>query len=273
MLAGIHVSASGGSLKALERAERLSLEAAQIFTSNQTQWKGRVIETSERDEFRARRDIPVISHGSYLVNLSSNRDEVIRKSMNALIAELERIRLLGIEYLVMHPGSHMGRGEEEGIELIAKGIAGALEAVPGTSVILLENTAGMGTTVGWRFEQLSTLITRAGHPERTGICLDTAHAFAAGYDLSSPVAVMKTLDRIDSSVGLDAIGAVHVNDSKTLLGSRMDRHASIGQGMIGLEPLKYLVGLEVLDSIPAIIETPGTDEDRKADLDLLLQDI
>jgi deoxyribonuclease-4 len=269
VLSGIHVSASGGTVRALERAERLSLETAQIFTSNQTQWRSRRIDRAEWEEFRSRRRIPVISHGSYLVNLASDREEVRARSAETLRVELERMNLLGIESLVIHPGSHMGHGEEEGIRLIAEGISGALESVPGSSRILLENTAGMGTSIGWRFEHLAALLKLIGYPERTGVCIDTAHAFAAGYDLRTPDVVESVLAELDDAVGLGNVGAFHINDSKTALGSRVDRHAHVGEGMIGLRGLRHLAAHEALTTVPAIVETPGTDEERKHDLDIL----
>jgi len=269
MLPGIHVSAAGGLVKALERADRLSLSSAQIFTSSQTRWKGRVIEDRESSEFQSRRNIPFISHASYLINLSSDRMEVIEKSFIALREELGRMSAFGIELLVMHPGAHMGRGERAGMELIAGSISEVLEDSPGSSRILLENTAGMGSCLGWRFEQLSTILDMISIPDRTGVCIDTAHAFAAGYDLASPDAVERTLGELDEVIGFDRIHAFHTNDSKTLLGSRIDRHQSIGKGEIGLESLRYLVNSSSLIDVPAIVETPGSDEDRKNDIDHL----
>jgi deoxyribonuclease-4 len=269
MLPGIHVSAAGGAVRALERAGVLSLSATQIFTSSQTQWKGRLIDPSEAREFRSLRSIPVVSHASYLINLASDRPDVAAKSVAALGEELERMELLGIRDLVMHPGSHMGRGTGEGIGLIAAGVAEALENVPGCTRILLENTAGMGTSVGCRFEQLARILDLVGDRERIGVCLDTAHAFAAGYDLRTPGAVDEVLAGLDAAVGLDRVGACHINDSRTPLASRVDRHAHAGEGMIGLEGLRHLVRHGALAFVPAIVETPGADEDRKRDLDVL----
>jgi deoxyribonuclease-4 len=269
MLPGIHVSAAGGSVRALERAGLLSLHCAQIFTSSQTQWKGRTIDPEEAAGFRSARAIPVISHASYLINLASDREEVASKSGHALRGELLRMEQLGIRDLVMHPGSHMGRGDEEGIRLIAEGIAAALESVPGSTRILLENTAGMGTSVGCRFEQLAAIRERVGLPERTGICLDTAHAFAAGYDIRTPVAVEDMLAELEDKAGVGCLGAFHLNDSRTDLGSRVDRHAHAGQGSIGIRGLRHLVRRREFAGIPGIVETPGSDSDRKHDLDLL----
>ena len=269
MLPGIHVSAAGGLVKALERADRLSLSSAQIFTSSQTRWKGRIIEERESAEFLSRKSIPFISHASYLINLSSDRMEVVEKSIQALSEELGRMKILGIELLVMHPGAHMGRGERTGMEQIAGHISRVLADSPGSSRILLENTAGMGSCLGWRFEQLSTMLDLISNPARTGVCIDTAHAHAAGYGLASPDAVERTLSELDDVIGLDRVYAFHVNDSKTVLGSRIDRHQSIGKGEIGLEGLRHLVNSGSLSGVPAILETPGSDEDRKADLDCL----
>jgi deoxyribonuclease-4 len=269
MLPGIHVSAAGGLVKALERADSLSLSAAQIFTSSQTRWKGRVIEERESSEFLSRRNIPFISHASYLINLSSDRMEVIEKSVIALHEELGRMNAFGIELLVMHPGAHMGRGEKVGMEQIAANISRVLEDSPGSSRILLENTAGMGSCLGWRFEQLCSILDMISIPDRTGVCIDTAHAFAAGYDFATPDAVERTLGELDEVIGFDRVHAFHINDSKTLLGSRVDRHQSVGKGEIGLEGLRHLVNCSSLIDVPAIVETPGSDEDRKSDIDHL----
>jgi deoxyribonuclease IV len=270
MIPGIHTSVGGGPCAALETLARLALPAGQVFTSNQQQWKGRTVPDREHGTFSAPGGPLVIAHASYLINLASTRPDVAQKSITALLEELLRMQTLGIRWLVMHPGAHLGAGPEAGLEMVAAGVAAVLEKVPGDSGILFENTAGQGTTLGESFQGLKRLLDLTGLPRRTGVCLDTCHAFVAGYDLSSPGAVMATMDEADRHLGLDRVLAFHMNDSLTPPGSRRDRHARLGQGMIGLAPLRALAELEVFQDIPAVCEAPGTDDDRAEDIRLLL---
>jgi len=212
----------------------------------------------------------VIAHASYLINLASTRPDVAVKSVQALLEELLRMNALGIRWLVLHPGAHLGGGQDAGLEKVASGVASLLEKVPGDAGILFENTAGQGTTLGGSFQELRRLLDLTGMPGRTGVCFDTCHGFAAGYDLATTEGVMRTVEEADRHLGLANLLAFHMNDSLTPLGSRRDRHARVGQGMIGLAPLRLLAGMDAFRGIPAICETPGTDDDRAADIRLLL---
>ncbi len=266
MLPGIHASVNGGLVNALSTLHELGLASGQIFTSNQQQWKGRQVTKAEEKEFNEDGSLTIISHASYLINLSSTRSSVPWLSAKALGAELIRMHRLSIHWLVMHPGAHLNAGENQALEKIAAGVRKILTGAPEDTAILFENTAGQGTTLGYSFEQLDRLLALTDMPDRTGICFDTCHAFAAGYDLSSHDAVSRTMLEFDKVVGLERIKAFHINDSKKELGSRLDRHARIGEGFIGLEPLRFLASMDVFKSIPGITETPGSDEDRAKDV-------
>jgi deoxyribonuclease IV len=261
MKPGIHASVSGGLDRALDTLEGLGLTCGQIFTSNQRQWEGRQIKAGEIDRFSIS-SLEIVSHASYLINLAAIDERVAGLSISNLKAELERMHMLGISWCVLHPGAHLGSGEDRGIEKISSTVREILLGSPSSTGILFENTAGQGTTVGSSFSQLEKLLELTGVPERTGICFDTCHAFAAGYDLSSEQAAEETMRNFDRVVGSGAIRAFHLNDSKGFCGSHRDRHAVPGEGLIGLEPLRYLASLPEFREIPAIAETPGSDRDR-----------
>jgi deoxyribonuclease IV len=264
LIPGIHASVSGGLDRALATVEREGLGCCQIFTSNQRQWKSRTIKEREKERYRSRK-LPVVSHASYLINLASTDSGVLRNSREALQNELLRMAELNITWTVLHPGSHLGAGIDSGIRKIAGNVREILQSSPKITGILFENTAGQGTSVGSTFRQLKRILDGISIPERTGVCFDTCHAFAAGYDLSTPTAVDCTLDELNRIVDVSRVRAFHVNDSVGGLGSHLDRHASPGRGEIGLESLKYLVSMPVLPGNPAIVETPGTDADRADD--------
>jgi len=264
MLPGIHASVSGGLNRALEVLGSSGLPCGQIFTSNQRRWKGREVKEREKEEF-SRTPISVISHTSYLINLASFRNEVRERSFLALSEELLRMHQLGIHWTVLHPGAHLGEGDATGIRAVAAAVRSILQDAPPDTGVLYENTAGQGTVVGRSFEQLSDLMDGTGIPGRTGICLDTCHAFAAGYDLSTRNGVDMVMEEFDSVVGSSRIRAFHMNDCLGTCGSHLDRHARLGGGLLGLDPLRYLASLEDFDGIPGIVETPGTDGDRVAD--------
>ena len=266
MIPGIHVSVNGGLDKALDTLTELGLPCGQIFTSNQQQWKGRTLKEMEIERYSGR-SITIISHTSYLINLASTDRRVVKLSVPALEAELERMHLLGIKWCVLHPGAHLGAGEDEGIEKIASMAGKILLNSPADTGILYENTAGQGTTLGYTFTQLARLLELTDMADRTGICFDTCHAFAAGYDLSSERAVRETMNEFNDIVGIDRIKAFHINDSKKECGSHRDRHAVIGEGLIGLEPLRFLASMPEFREIPGISETPGTDSDRAQDIE------
>jgi len=208
---------------------------------------------------------PVLAHDSYLINLASPDDRIYKKSLNAFIVEIERAEYLGIPYLVLHPGSHKGSGDKMGIVRVARALDRAMDKVGPNVTVLLENTSGQGHCLGHRFEHLADILEKVDDHERFGVCLDTCHLFAAGYDIRTERGYKETLREFDRLIGIEAIKAFHVNDSKKGLGSRVDRHCHIGSGFIGLEAFRCLVNDRRFKNIPKILETPkGPDlrEDR-----------
>jgi deoxyribonuclease-4 len=258
MILGSHRSIAGGLANAVLTVHRLGLQAVGLFVRNQRQWAAPPLTEQAVKDFRnARRRLgigPAVAHGSYLVNLAGS-DEVREKSIAALSEDLERSGGLGIEYLVVHPGSHPDRAE--GIARISAGIERAFAGTPRRRVkLLLENTAGQGHSIGQRFEELAEIRRRCSRRGRVGVCLDTAHAFAAGYDLRTPRACSETLARLDDVVGLEHLLAVHLNDSKKPLASHVDRHEHIGLGAIGQRGFAALMQDERLAELAGILETP-----------------
>ncbi len=208
---------------------------------------------------------PVLAHDSYLINLASPDNRLYKKSLNAFIEEMERADFLGIPYLVLHPGSHKGSGAEEGIQRVARALNQAIDRVGPSVTILLENTSGQGNCLGHRFEHLAAILERIDDGERIGVCLDTCHLFAAGYDIRKEKDYRSTLREFDRLIGIKTIKAFHINDSRKDMGSRVDRHCHIGHGFIGLEAFRCLVNDRRFRRIPKILETPkGPDlrEDR-----------
>jgi deoxyribonuclease-4 len=210
---------------------------------------------------------PVVGHASYLLNLCSPRDDLWRKSIDTLGIELERCEALGVPWLVLHPGAHVGTGEEAGLVRMARALGEVHAATPGFQTrLLLETTAGQGTKLGYRFEHLAWLLEQTPEGERLGICLDTCHVFAAGYELRTPEGYAATMGAFDRVVGLERLEALHLNDSKGELGSRKDRHEHIGKGYIGLEGFHHVLNDPRLAGLPGILETPKSDdlhEDRE----------
>lgn len=258
---GAHYSISGGHHKALSEAALRGCTALQIFTKNQNRWEGKPLDEEEIALFkseRARLGIEVVlAHDSYLINLASPDSILWKKSLNALIDEIERAEYLEIEYLVFHPGSHMGSGEKKGIERIACALNRAIETREDCKVmLLLETTAGQGTSVGWRFEHLGEIISRVDRRDRLGVCFDTAHAFAAGYELRTRQGYEETWRLFDHIIGLHYLKAFHLNDSKKDLNSRVDRHQHIGQGFLGVKPFEYILNDERFDGLVGCLETP-----------------
>jgi deoxyribonuclease-4 len=268
MLFGAHMSVAGGMDQAVDRAEMAGCHALQVFTKNNTQWRAAPFRPGQVAVFRRRLAetgiAPVVAHDGYLINLAAPRAPLWRKSLAAFIVELERCATLGIPYLVTHPGSHVGAGEAGGIRRVAEALEAALRAVPGP-MVLLETTAGQGTSLGWRFEQLAAI--RAGVPlrRRVGICLDTCHLFAAGYDFRTPVAYRALRRELDRTLGLHLVRAIHANDSKKGLGSRVDRHEHIGKGHIGLAGFRQFVRDPAWRGVPFLLETPKEDDFRRTD--------
>jgi deoxyribonuclease-4 len=263
-LLGAHLSIAGGLHRALLRGQALHCSTIQIFTKNSNQWKSRVLLPEEVREFRetrARTGIhPVISHGSYLVNLASNDPLLYRKSIEAMRGELRRCHLLGISAVVVHPGFHGGRGEREGLRRVSAAINEILASTSDLDVrIILESTAGQGTGLGGRFEHFAAIFDRIREVRRVGLCIDTCHVFAAGYDLRSSRAYDRMVAAVETTVGLGKLELFHLNDSLGELGSRIDRHAHIGEGCIGLSAFRCIMRDERFIGLPKIIETPKED--------------
>lgn len=269
MKIGCHVSIAGGIDNSVKRAEELGCSTMQIFSKNASTWREKILKKDEVESFRENlKDSninPVFIHTSYLINLASPSDELYFKSINAFIEEMKRADLLLSEpYLIIHPGAHTGAGEEYGIERIISALNIILEKSADLNLktmILLEDTAGSGTHLGYNFYQLKRMIEGTKDRKRIGICFDTCHAFAAGYNLSHQEGIKQTLEEFEKYIGLDKLKVIHLNDSKFPLGSRKDRHMHIGKGYIGLEGFKILVNHKYLKSLPFILETPKYDEE------------
>ncbi len=266
---GFHISIAGGLSKVTSRARERGSETIQLFSRNPRGWKYGPLDTEEVNTFKA--DIktsgiaPIFVHLPYLPNLASAKSDLYDKSVDSLSTELRRTEILGIPFLIMHIGSRLETPEDEALELVASGINTALKRVKNQVVILLENTAGMGTEVGYNFNQIKKIFDRVNENERLGLVLDTAHAFEAGYDLRTKTGLDKTLDEMDKTIGLDRLRLLHLNDSKTALDSRVDRHWHIGEGYIGLAGFRNIVNHPKLKTLPGIMETPRMDtkEDLK----------
>jgi len=260
-LFGAHMSVSGGLEQAVARIRKVHGQALQIFTRNQRQWKAAPVTREEAARFKAAvkewGEWPVASHDSYLINLASPKEETAHKSRKALTDEIIRCDQLAIPYLVMHPGSHMGAGVEEGIARFTRELDRVLAETREAGVtILLETTAGQGTNLGASFEELAAIIEQSRFPRRLGVCFDTCHAFAAGYDLVSDAGYRRTFTEFDRVIGLNRLAFFHVNDAKAALGSRLDRHTHIGDGTIGLTGFARLVNDPRFRDLPMVLETP-----------------
>ncbi len=260
-LLGAHMSVAGGVSKALERGKSIGCDTIQIFTRNNNRWVSKPIPPEEIERFheqvKATGIWPVFSHAAYLINLASPKDDLWVKSMEAFIDELVRAEKLNLLGVVLHPGSHMGAGEEAGIARIAAALDRCHEATEGFKTLtLLEITAGTGDHLGYRFEQLAEIRSRVKHPERVAYCFDTCHAFAAGYDFRTREGYEAVMDEFDRVLGLERLKAFHFNDSKHPLGSRKDRHEHIGQGHIGLDGFRWIVNDPRFQQIPMVLETP-----------------
>ena len=265
---GAHVSAAGGTQHAPVNAHALAATAFALFTKNQRQWVAKPLAQAETEAFRAAcrengyTPAQILPHDSYLINLGHPEEEGLRKSREAFIEEMRRCEQLGLDRLNFHPGSHLKQiSEEESLDRIAASIDLALEATSGVTAVI-ENTAGQGSNLGFRFEQLAYLIERVSDKSRVGICIDTCHAFAAGYDLRTAAACEETFAELDRIVGLQYLRGMHLNDAMKPLGSRVDRHAPLGDGEIGWECFRYIARDSRFDGIPLILETP--DESRWA---------
>lgn len=259
------MSVAGGFERAIERGLKAGCDTIQIFTKSNNQWAAPPIAPDQVKRFRAAYEQsglgPVFSHDAYLINVGSPDPELHEKSRQALKVEVERAAVLGLAFVVMHPGSHRDSGEEAALKRIAKAVSWVLKQTKGSSVkILYENAAGQGSAVGHRFEHLAALLALTEPANRTGICLDTCHLFAAGYDIRTPAGYRKVMEEFDRVVGIRNIQAIHLNDSKKDLGSRVDRHEHIGQGAIGLEGFRCLMNDARLKGVPMVLETPKDEE-------------
>jgi deoxyribonuclease-4 len=269
LLVGAHMSIAGGIYRAFEHGLKAGCRTIQIFLKNSNQWRARPLTPEDRNRYvdaQAGSGIaPVLAHGSYLINLAAAADPVREKSLAALIEELERANFLGVTALILHPGAHTGTGESAGIAAIAAALDRALAHVPPPVSVLLENTAGMGSSIGHRFEQLAAILERVRDPGRVGFCLDTCHLFAAGYDISSEAGYHAVMEEFQRLIGLRKIRAFHLNDSLRPFDSRVDRHAHIGQGFLGLQAFRCLMNDRRFSSVPKILETPK-DKDLAQDI-------
>ncbi len=272
-LLGAHMSVSGGLSTAFERAQSIGINTMQVFTKNQNRWEQRPASQGEIDAwFQAQAATgigPVVSHAAYLLNLGTPDDALWEKSVKALADELTRAEQLGITGVVFHPGAHMESGEEAGIARIVAGVDRAHALTPGYKTLtLLETTAGQGTALGYRFEQLQAVLAGVHEQERVGVCFDTCHVFAAGYDLRTPETYAATMSEFDRLLGLDRLKCFHFNDSKKGLGSRVDRHDHIGSGMLGLSAFGFILNDPRFTGTPMVLETPKS-EDMHEDVENL----
>lgn len=263
-LLGAHLSVSGGVDTAFDRAEAINCTAFQIFTKSNRQWDAKPLEPQAIERFLRRwqeTGLPVICHASYLLNLGTPDDGMWHKSINALVIELERCEQLQIPYLVLHPGGHMGSGVEAGLARVAAALDLVHQRLPGNQVkTALEISAGQGSHLGVTFAEIAQMLERCAQKERLAVCFDTCHALAAGYEFRTPDTYQAMLAEFDRVIGLDWLKVCHVNDSEKDLGSRVDRHAHIGEGCIGLEPFGYFLNDPHLSEVPFLLETPVDDD-------------
>lgn len=259
-LIGAHMSIAGGIHRAFERGERAGCRTMQIFLKNTNQWRAKPLTDDDAAlyrEARMRSAIdPVVAHSSYLINLASPDSALYEMSLSALREELQRANCLGVPFVTVHPGAHMGAGEQAGIARIRDALNQLLDGVEPPVGILLENAAGQGTALGHRFEQLALILDGVRESRRAGVCLDTCHLFAAGYDIRTEEGYREVIEEFDRLAGIERICVFHVNDCRRELGSRIDRHAHIGKGFIGLQGFRSLINDRRFSHIPKILETP-----------------
>ena len=262
---GAHVSAAGGVQNAPLNADKIGARAFALFTKNQRQWNAKPLTEEQISEFKANMVTfgftpqQVLPHDSYLINLGHPEDSPREKSLNAFIDELNRCNQLGLDRLNFHPGSHLRQvTEEKCLNLIAASINRALDATSGV-IAVIENTAGQGSNLGYKFEHLAYLIDLVEDKSRVGVCIDTCHAFASGYDIRTEEAFAETFSQFDKIVGFNYLKGMHLNDCKSLLGGRLDRHHSIGEGEVGTGAFKFLMNDSRFNQIPMILETINSD--------------
>lgn len=256
---GAHMSAAGGVENALLIAQQANCQCVQLFSANQRQWQAKTLTTEQIDVFRKTYETTqlktLVVHASYLINLAAINTETYKKSLIALQEELDRCDQLGIHYLVLHPGAHMKAGVPAGLKKVVKSLNHVFKKT-WKCQLLLETTAGQGSCLGCEFEHLAEIRAGLENPEAVGVCLDTCHIFAAGYDLTTPTGYSKTLQEFEQTVGLEHLKVIHMNDSKTPLGSRVDRHDHIGKGKLGPKAFKNLMTDSRITNRPIILETP-----------------
>jgi len=252
-----------------ERAHARGCETIQFFSRNPRGWNYSPLNKKEVEQFRSSilssAFSPIFLHMPYLPNIASSKSKFYKRSIRSIATDLQRAEQLGAQYLIIHIGHRMESSEDEAIETVSQGINQAFEKVKNGVMLLMENTAGQGTEIGYNFDQIKKIIERVHDRQRMGVCLDTAHSFEAGYDLSNRDGIERTLDDFDRTIGLKRLHLLHLNDSKTPLGSRKDRHWHVGEGHIGLEGFRHLVNHPSLNHLPGIMETPRKDtvEDLK----------
>jgi deoxyribonuclease-4 len=271
ILLGAHMSIAGGMHTALERGMGIGCNTIQVFVKNNNRWQGKPLKNDEIELFKdlkLRSGIsPVIAHDTYLINLCAKDKGILNKSRSTFKDEFDRCELLGIDYLNFHPGSHLGQGESEGIKIIAESLNLIHEQTKGYKVrTVAETTAGQGTAIGHKFEQIRAIIDLVEEKDRMAVCIDTCHIFAAGYDISTEKGWEKTFDEFNNIIGFDRLVAFHVNDSKRELGMHVDRHEHIGKGKIGLDGFRFLMNDPRFLNIPKILETPK-EADMKEDVE------
>jgi deoxyribonuclease-4 len=258
------MSIAGGYYKAVRTAHECKCDCVQLFTKNNNQWRAKPITDEDvqlfRDAIKEHRISHPVSHSSYLLNLASPDDELWKKSIDGFVVELQRAELLGIPFVVIHPGSYTTSSETAGIKRIIRALNDVHRQTSGATQCLLETTAGQGSNLGWRFEHLADMIDGVREPDRVGICLDTCHIFAAGYPLGTERDYRATMAALNKTVGIKKVKAIHLNDSKRELGARVDRHDHIGRGKMGLAPFRFLLNDRRFHRIPMYLETPKGQE-------------
>ena len=268
ILLGAHMSIGGGVHTAIERGCSIKCTAIQMFVKNNMQWFARPLTSDETRAFLNHQErgqlLSIFAHANYLINLAATNLQFHANSMRSLSEELIRADQLELPFLVMHPGAHLGAGEEAGLEKIAASIDAIFRVIPKVKTrIALETTAGQGSCLGHRFEHIAYIIENVREPDRLCVCIDTAHLFAAGYDLGTESGIKKTFREFDRVIGFDRLAAIHVNDSKTARGSRVDRHQHIGKGQIGLDAFRFIMRDRRFRKIPKVLETPKGKEMRE----------
>jgi deoxyribonuclease-4 len=266
---GFHISIAGGFSKVVERAKVRGCETIQFFSRNPRGWRYDPLNKKEVEDFRSSvksSDLfPIFLHLPYLPNIASRESKFYDRSIDSIVEDLKRAEEVGAQYLIIHIGHRLESSEDQAVDAVSHGMDQAFERVKNAVILLLENTAGQGTEIGYNFEQLRRIIDGVHEKERVGICLDTAHSFEAGYDLSGKDGIERTLESFDRTIGLKRLHLLHLNDSKTPLGSRKDRHWHIGEGYVGREGFRSLINHPQLKGLPGIMETPRKDtvEDLK----------